>query len=147
MKNLREIVKEKILILDGAMGTEIQKYNLTEEDFRGERFRDLPGMMKGNNDMLNITRPDVISDIYRRYLEAGADIITANTFSCQRISQADYHLENCAREMAFEGARLARIECDKFSTPDKPRFVGRWRTGHGKHGVEKKNQSGYRGTS
>lgn len=98
MKNLREIVKEKILILDGAMGTEIQKYNLTEEDFRGERFRDLPGMMKGNNDMLNITRPDVISDIYRRYLEAGADIITANTFSCQRISQADYHLENCARE-------------------------------------------------
>ena len=89
MMNLREIVKEKILILDGAMGTEIQKYNLTEEDFRGERFRDLPGMMKGNNDMLNITRPDVISDIYRRYLEAGADIITANTFSCQRISQAD----------------------------------------------------------
>ena len=123
MKNLREIVKEKILILDGAKGTDIQKYNLTEEDFRGERFRDLPGMMKGNNDMLNITRPDVISDIYRRYLEAGADIITANTFSCQRISQADYHLENCAREMAFEGARLARIECDKFSTPDKPRFV------------------------
>ena len=123
MKNIREIVKEKILILDGAMGTEIQKYNLTEEDFRGDRFRDVPGMMKGNNDMLNITRPDVISDIYRRYLEAGADIITANTFSCQRISQADYHLEDCAREMAFEGARLARIECDKFSTPDKPRFV------------------------
>ena len=115
--------EKKILILDGAMGTEIQKYNLTEDDFRGERFRDVPGMMKGNNDMLNITRPDVISDIYRRYLEAGADIITANTFSCQRISQADYHLENCAREMAFEGARLARIECDKFSTPDKPRFV------------------------
>ncbi len=105
MKNIREIVKEKILILDGAMGTEIQKYNLTEEDFRGDRFRDVPGMMKGNNDMLNITRPDVISDIYRRYLEAGADIITANTFSCQRISQADYHLEDCAREMAFEGAR------------------------------------------
>ena len=71
MKNIREIVKEKILILDGAMGTEIQKYNLTEEDFRGDRFRDVPGMMKGNNDMLNITRPDVISDIYRRYLEAG----------------------------------------------------------------------------
>ena len=115
--------EKKILILDGAMGTEIQKYNLTEDDFRGERFRDVPGMMKGNNDMLNITRPDVISDIYRRYLEAGADIITANTFSCQRISQADYHLEDCAREMAFEGARLARIECDKFSTPDKPRFV------------------------
>lgn len=92
-KTIREIVKEKILILDGAMGTEIQKYNLTEEDFRGDRFQDIPGQMKGNNDMLNITRPDVISDIYRRYLEAGADIISANTFSSQRISQADYHLE------------------------------------------------------
>ena len=122
-KDIREAIKERILVLDGAMGTEIQKYNLTEDDFRGERFRDLPGMMKGNNDMLNITRPDVISDIYRRYLEAGADIITANTFSCQRISQADYHLEDCARELAFEGVRLARIEADKFSTDDKPRFV------------------------
>ena len=105
------------------MGTEIQKYHLTEEDFRENRFLDLPGQMKGNNDMLNITRPDVISDIYKRYLEAGADIITANTFSSQRISQADYHLEDCAREMAYEGARLARIQCDRFSTPDKPRFV------------------------
>ena len=122
-KTIREIVKEKILILDGAMGTEIQKYNLTEEDFRGDRFQDIPGQMKGNNDMLNITRPDVISDIYRRYLEAGADIISANTFSSQRISQADYHLENQAREMAYEGARLARIQCDLFSTDDKPRFV------------------------
>lgn len=123
-KTIREIVKEKILILDGAMGTEIQKYNLTEEDFRGDRFQDIPGQMKGNNDMLNITRPDVISDIYRRYLEAGADIISANTFSSQRISQADYHLENQAREMAYEGARLARIQCDLFSTDDKPRFCG-----------------------
>ncbi len=122
-RDIREIIKDKILILDGAMGTMIQKYNLTEEDFRGERFGDVPGQMKGNNDMLNITRPDVISDIYRHYLEAGADIITANTFSSQRISQADYHLEHCAREMAREGARLARIECDKYSTPDKPRFV------------------------
>ena len=120
---LKEACQQRILILDGAMGTEIQKYNLGEEDFRGERFVDLPGQMKGNNDMLNITRPEVISDIYRRYLEAGADIITANTFSSQRISQADYHLEDCAREMAYEGARLARIECDKYSTPEKPRFV------------------------
>ena len=122
-KTIREIVKERILILDGAMGTEIQKYNLAEEDFRGERFKDAPGQMKGNNDMLNITRPDVISDIYRRYLEAGADLITANTFSSQRISQADYHLEEAAREMAYEGARLARIQADKYSTEDKPRFV------------------------
>ena len=122
-KNIREIAKERILILDGAMGTEIQKFNLTEEDFRGDRFLDLSGQMKGNNDMLNITRPDVISSIYRSYLEAGADIITSNTFSSQRISQADYHLEECAREMAYEGARLARIECDRYSTSDKPRFV------------------------
>ena len=121
--NIREEIKKRILILDGAMGTEIQKFNLTEEDFRGDRFREQPGQMKGNNDMLNITRPDVISQIYRNYLEAGADIITANTFSSQRISQADYHLEDCAREMAYEGARLARMECDKFSTPDKLRFV------------------------
>ena len=121
--NIREIAKERILILDGAMGTEIQKFNLAEEDFRGGRFQNMPGQMKGNNDMLNITRPDVISAIYRSYLEAGADIITSNTFSSQRISQADYHLESCAREMAYEGARLARVECDKYSTPDKPRFV------------------------
>lgn len=123
INRLKEQCGRKILILDGAMGTEIQKYNLTEEDFRGERFADVPGQMKGNNDVLNLTRPDVISDIYRRYLEAGADIISANTFSSQRISQADYHLEEYAREMAYQGARLARIQADRFSTPDKPRFV------------------------
>ena len=123
INRLKEQCGRKILILDGAMGTEIQKYNLTEEDFRGERFADVPGQMKGNNDVLNLTRPDVISDIYRRYLEAGADIISANTFSSQRISQADYHLEDYAREMAYQGARLARIQADLFSTPDKPRFV------------------------
>ena len=122
-KTIREVVKEKILILDGAMGTEIQKYNLTEDDFRGVRFKDVPGQMKGNNDMLNITRPDVVTDIYRRYLEAGADLITANTFSSQRISQGDYHLEDVAREMAYEGAKLARIQADLYSTDDKPRFV------------------------
>lgn len=120
---LKELCNSRVLVLDGAMGTEIQRYNLTEEDFRGERYADVSGQMKGNNDMLNLTRPDVISDIYRRYLEAGADIITANTFSSQRISQADYHLENDAREMAYEGARLARIEADRYSTPEKPRFV------------------------
>ena len=123
INRLKEQCGRKILILDGAMGTEIQKYNLTEADFRGERFADVPGQMKGNNDVLNLTRPDVISDIYRRYLEAGADIISANTFSSQRISQADYHLEDYAREMAYQGARLARIQADRFSTPDKPRFV------------------------
>ena len=120
---IQDIIRQRVLILDGAMGTMIQQYNLTENDFRGDRFAAVPGMMKGNNDMLNITRPDVITDIHRKYLEAGADIITTNTFSSQRISQADYHLENCCREMALEGARLARAEADRFSTPDRPRFV------------------------
>ena len=112
-----------MLVLDGAMGTMIQTYNLSEEDFRGERFRDFKGQMKGNNDVLNLTRPDVIADIHRRYLEAGADIIETNTFSSQRISEADYHLEDAAREMALEGARIARREADKYSTEEKPRFV------------------------
>lgn len=120
---LRRIADERVIILDGAMGTKIQQYGLTEDDFRGDRFVDIPGMMKGNNDMLNITCPHVISDIYRKYLEAGADLITTNTFSSQVISQADYHLEHACYEMAYEGARLARLEADKFSTADKPRFV------------------------
>ena len=120
---LREAAKDRILILDGAMGTMIQQYKLTEEDFRGYRYRKTPGMMKGNNDMLSITRPDVITDIHRKYLRAGADIISTNTFSSQRISQADYHLEDSAREMALAGVRLARQAADEFSTPDKPRFV------------------------
>ena len=111
------------MILDGAMGTMIQQYALTEEDFRGYRYRKTPGLMKGNNDMLNITRPDVVSDIHRKYLEAGADIITTNTFSSQRISQADYHLEEAAREMALAGARLARKAADEFATDERPRFV------------------------
>ena len=123
MQTLEDIVRDRILILDGAMGTMIQQYALTEEDFRGYRYRKTPGLMKGNNDMLNITRPDVVSDIHRKYLEAGADIITTNTFSSQRISQADYHLEKSAREMAFAGARLARKAADEFATADRPRFV------------------------
>lgn len=120
---LNDIIKDRILILDGAMGTKIQTYGLTEEDFRGERFFDIPGQLKGNNDILSITRPDVIKDIHRKYLEAGADIIATNTFSSQRISQADYHLEETAREMALAGAIIARQEADKYSTPEKPRFV------------------------
>ena len=120
---LREAVKERILVLDGAMGTMIQQYGLTESDFRGSRFADIEGMIKGNNDVLCITRPDVIEDIHRKYLEAGADIITTNTFSSQRISEADYHLEDYSAEMAFEGARIARRVADRYSTLEKPRFV------------------------
>ena len=120
---LNDIIKERILILDGAMGTKIQTYYLTEEDFRGDRFKHLKGQLKGNNDILSLTRPDVILDIHRLYLQAGADIIATNTFSSQRISQADYHLEDSAYEMALEGAKLARKAADEFSTDDRPRFV------------------------
>ena len=116
---LKEIIKQRILILDGAMGTEIQQFRLSERDFRGERFRGVKGMMSGNNDMLNLTRPGVIREIHRRYLEAGADLITTNTFSSQRVSQADYHLENFAREMAFEGARIARSMADEYAMEEK----------------------------
>ena len=124
---INTIIKQRILILDGAMGTVIQEYRLEEQDFRGDVFKpssillDVP--QKGNNDVLCLTRPDVIRDIHERYLQAGADIITTNTFNAQRISQADYHLESMVREMNLQGARLARQVADKYSTTDKPRFV------------------------
>lgn len=122
---LQEIVKQRILILDGAMGTMIQRYRLSENDFRGERFKDIPGLMAGNNDLLCLTRPDVIRDIHRKYLAAGADIIETNTFNAQRVSMADYHVEDYCREMNLAACRLAREEADRFTakTPDKPRFV------------------------
>ncbi|MBQ3752748.1 MAG: methionine synthase [Prevotella sp.] len=122
MRLIQDIIKERILVLDGAMGTMIQTYNLQEEDFRG-KFRLFSGQMRGNNDVLCLTRPDVILDIHRRYLRAGADIIETNTFSAQRISEADYGMASHAREMALAGARLARQAADEFSTPEKPRFV------------------------
>ena len=120
---LRDNIKDRILILDGAMGTMIQGYNLTEKDFRGEL--ELLQMLnyQGNNDMLNLSRPDIIEDIHRRYLEAGADIISTNTFSAQRVSQADYHMESFSRDIAHAGAKLARKCADEYSTADKPRFV------------------------
>ena len=120
---LRDNIKDRILILDGAMGTMIQGYNLTEKDFRGNL--ELLQMLnyQGNNDMLNLSRPDIIEDIHRRYLEVGADIISTNTFSAQRISQADYHMESFSRDIAFAGAKLARKCADEYSTADKPRFV------------------------
>ena len=127
MNRLSEIIKERILILDGAMGTMIQAYGLREEDFWNDELKSvLPShlvQMKGNNDVLCLTRPDVVKDIHRRYLEAGADIIETNTFSSQRVSQADYMLQKLSREIAFEGARLARSVADMYSTDEKPRFV------------------------
>ena len=120
---IRTEITKRVLILDGAMGTVIQEYGLDEQDFRGERFRDISGQMKGNNDVLNLTRPDVIKDIFERYLKAGADIISTNTFNAQRISQADYHLQAYAKEMNLVSARMAREVADKYSTPEKPRYV------------------------
>lgn len=122
---LHDAIKERILILDGAMGTMIQQYGLTEEDFRGEQFKDVPGQMMGNNDILCLTRPDVIADIHRKYLEAGADLITTCTFSSQRVSMADYGVENDCREMNLAGAKIARNLADEYTakTPMKPRFV------------------------
>lgn len=119
------LMRQRVLILDGAMGTMIQSYNLTEEDYRGERFKDLPGLQKGNNDLLVISRPDVIGDIHRRYLEAGADIIETNSFSSQRISMEDYGACDYCHELNVSAARLARKYADDFTAknPEKPRFV------------------------
>ena len=112
-------------MLDGAMGSMIQRYNLTDADYRGERFKDFPHEVKGNNDLLSLTRPDVISEIHEAYLEAGADIIETNTFSGTTIAMADYHMEDLVYELNYESARLAREACDKYTAmnPDKPRFV------------------------
>lgn len=123
--SIPQVIRERILILDGAMGTMIQRYNLREEDFRGERFVDLLGQMKGNNDLLCLTRPDVICDIHRKYLEAGADIIETNTFNATSVSMADYHVQDLVSEINLAGARIAREIADEYTAknPDKPRFV------------------------
>jgi 5-methyltetrahydrofolate--homocysteine methyltransferase len=120
---LPEILKTRIAILDGAMGTMIQRFKLTEADYRGERFKDFPKDVKGNNELLSLTRPDVIRDIHEGYLAAGADMIETNTFGATTIAQADYDMQHLVREMNLQSAKLARAACDKFSTPDKPRFV------------------------
>ena len=125
MKTIYELVAHRVLILDGAMGTMIQKYNLSEADFRGDCFTEQPGQMKGNNDLLCLTAPHVIQDIHRKYLEAGADIIETNTFNAQRISMADYHVQDYCREINLAGAKLARDLADEYTrkNPEKPRFV------------------------
>ena len=122
---IQELIRERILVLDGALGTMIQKYNLSEEDFRGTRFVSQPGQMKGNNDLLCLTAPHVIQDIHRKYLDAGADIIETNTFNAQRISMADYHVEDYCREINLAAVKLARELADEYTlqNPSKPRFV------------------------
>jgi 5-methyltetrahydrofolate--homocysteine methyltransferase len=120
---LPELLQQRILILDGAMGTMIQRFRLGEQDFRGDRFREHPKDLKNNSDLLVLTRPDVVRDIHEGYLAAGADIIETNTFGANSVAQDDYGLGSLAREMNVEAARLARAAADKFATPDHPRFV------------------------
>lgn len=124
-KTIQQLIRERILVLDGAMGTMIQQYNLSEADFRGERFKDIPGQLKGNNDLLCLTRPEVIEDIHRKYLVAGADIIETNSFNATSVSMADYHVQAYCREINLAAARLARRMADEFTAlnPEKPRFV------------------------
>ena len=122
------LLERRILIIDGAMGTMVQRYELDEAAYRGERFADfaVPGVdlhLKGNNELLSLTQPDVIREIHEQYLAAGADLIETNTFGATRIAQADYRMEHLAYEMNLESARIAKAACEKYSTPDKPRFV------------------------
>ncbi|MCB1319094.1 MAG: homocysteine S-methyltransferase family protein, partial [Leptospiraceae bacterium] len=123
--DLRKELEKRILVLDGAMGTMIQRHKLEEADFRGDRFKDQPGELKGNNDLLSITRPDIIREIHAQFLEAGSDIIETNTFSSTSIAQVDYKLEHLARELNVVSARLAREVADEFTekNPERPRFV------------------------
>ena len=125
MTTIIQEIHKRILILDGAMGTMLQRYNFSEEDFRGERFKDFPYSLKGNNDLLSLTQPKAIQDIHAQYFEAGADIVETNTFSGTTIGMADYHLEDIVYELNFESARIARKVADEFTAknPDKPRFV------------------------
>ena len=120
---LPAILEKRIVILDGAMGTMIQRFKLSEAQYRGERFKDFHKDVKGNNELLSLTRPDVIADIHESYLAAGADMVETNTFGATTVAQADYDMADLAVEMNDESARIARAACDKFSTPDKPRFV------------------------
>jgi 5-methyltetrahydrofolate--homocysteine methyltransferase len=123
--NIKDILKDRILVLDGAMGTMIQRYKLEEEDFRGERFKNHAHPLKGNNDLLSITRPDIIKEIHKQYLEAGSDIIETNTFSSTTIAQADYGLESLAYELNYQSAKIAKEVADEFTKrePSRPRFV------------------------
>ncbi len=125
MSDIKKALQHRILILDGAMGTMLQRYNFSEEDFRGERFKDYPSSLKGNNDLLSLTQPQAIADIHRKYFEAGADIVETNTFSSTTIAMADYNLESLVYELNFESAKIAKEIADEFTkaNPHQPRFV------------------------
>ncbi len=125
MKDIKKILEERILVLDGAMGTMLQRHKFTEEDFRGERFKDWPVPVQGNNDLLSITQPEAIKEVHRLYFEAGADIIETNTFSGTTIAMADYEMEELVYELNFQSAKIAKEVADEFTEkePHKPRFV------------------------
>ena len=121
MSKINDEIKKRILVLDGAMGTMLQRNNFSEDDFRGERFKDFPHSLKGNNDLLSITQPEAVKEVHRQYFLAGADIVETNTFSGTTIGMADYHLEDIVYELNYESAKIAREVADEFT--DKPRFV------------------------
>lgn len=125
MSNLKQALQNRILVLDGAMGTMLQRYNFSEEDYRGERFKEYPTSLKGNNDLLSLTQPQAIADVHRKYFEAGADIVETNTFSGTTIGMADYNMEDLVYELNFESAKIAKQVADEFTkaNPNKPRFV------------------------
>ena len=125
MSKIYQAIQKRILVLDGAMGTMLQRYNFSEEDFRGDRFKDYPTSLKGNNDLLSLTQPKAIADIHRKYFEASADIIETNTFSATTIAMADYNMEDLAYELNYQSAKIAKQVADEFTkqNPDKPRFV------------------------
>ena len=125
MKDINKILQERVLVLDGAMGTMLQRYKFTEEDFRGERFKEWPHPLQGNNDLLSLTQPEAIATVHAKYFEAGADIVETNTFSGTTIAMADYHLEELVYELNYESARIAKKVADEFTArePHKPRFV------------------------
>jgi 5-methyltetrahydrofolate--homocysteine methyltransferase len=122
---IRDEIKKRILVLDGAMGTMLQRYNFSEQDFRGERFKNFAHPLKGNNDLLSITQPEAVKEVHRQYFQAGADIVETNTFSATTIGMADYHLEDLVYELNFESAKIAREVANEFiaQNPEKPRFV------------------------
>ena len=117
--NIKELLNQRILIIDGAMGTMIQRYKLSEADYRGERFKDWPSDIKGNNDLLCLTQPQIIKEIHKEYLEAGADIIETNTFNAQKISLADYNMQSLAYEINFEAAKIARAAIHEYTVDNR----------------------------
>lgn len=123
MHQIQKLARERILILDGAMGSMLQDYRLDEAGYRGARFADWPHPLKGNNDLLNLSQPQIVEEIHAKYFAAGADMVETNTFNAQTVSMADYGMESLVRELNLAGARLARKAADAHSTPDKPRFV------------------------